>query len=65
MTDEEVDRILDVPFLLWFCPKGCRGGVQWHDLPGEQKQAECLACGERSRVVAAPRAARSPRTPEP
>lgn len=42
MTDAEMDKILDVPFVFWICPKGCRGQVEWNEAKDD---ATCLECG--------------------
>lgn len=45
LTTADLDRILDVPYVLWFCPKGCRGQVEW-DKPA--MIATCLVCRAKS-----------------
>jgi len=45
---KELLDLLNVPFFLWFCPKGCRGRVCWHPAEGGGQRAECLECGQWS-----------------
>lgn len=46
-TLAELEKLLDVPFVIWFCPKGCRGRVEWNK---EATIARCLKCGSQSKT---------------
>lgn len=41
----DLDKIFNVPFVFWNCPKGCRGRVKWTD---NCSVATCLECGADS-----------------
>lgn len=38
------NMILAANPVFWVCPKGCRGGVDWHR---PEMTPKCLACGEQ------------------
>lgn len=44
MSDEEIEEMLDVPFVFWTCPSGCRGAVVWSPRCAD---AECTVCGRK------------------
>lgn len=41
---DELGKLLDVPFVFWGCPRGCRGMVEWSD---DRADATCKVCGRR------------------
>lgn len=45
MDDFELDKIFDVPFVFWMCPRGCRGFVDWNE---GATVATCRECGTTS-----------------
>lgn len=44
IDENEMDRLLDVPYKIWLCPNGCRGQVEWN---ANTTDATCMVCGTK------------------
>ncbi len=44
LTTDQLEKLLDVPFVFWVCPNGCNGTVAWNE---SATDATCSLCGTK------------------